>query len=108
MLFLPGGRSRGLKEQMTTTGPVSAELREAEIGSIVTGLRQSRDVLHNVRYRGPVRPPPSREDIVDTLAQLTMALLPAHYGPPELGDRSELPPPMIADCVGSFLPRSLL
>ena len=51
-----------------------------DVVSIVAGLRQSRDVLHNVRYRGPVRPPPSREEIVETLAQLTMALFPAHYG----------------------------
>ena len=53
---------------------------EFDVGSIVAGLRQSRDVLHNVRYRGPVRPPPSREAISETVSQLTMALFPAHYG----------------------------
>ncbi len=92
---------------MNTTGPVSAELRETEIGSIVTGLRESRDVLHNVRYRGPVRPPPSREAIVETLGQLTMALFPAHYGRPELNDRAELTPQMIDDYVGAVLRRAL-
>ncbi|MGZ3307195.1 MAG: serine O-acetyltransferase, partial [Reyranella sp.] len=89
------------------TGPASTELQEAEIGSIVTGLRQSRDVLHNVRYRGPVRPPPSREAIVDTLGQLTMALFPAHYGRPELNDGSQLTPQMIDDYVGAVLRRGL-
>lgn len=92
---------------MTITGPVNAELRETEIGSIVTGLRESRDVLHNVRYRGPVRPPPSREAIVETLGQLTMALFPAHYGRPELNDRAELTPQMIDDYVGAVLRRAL-
>ena len=92
---------------MTITGPVNAELRETEIGSIVTGLRESRDVLHNVRYRGPVRPPPSREAIVETLGQLTIALFPAHYGRPELNDRAELTPQMIDDYVGAVLRRAL-
>lgn len=88
-------------------GPPSTELQDAEIGSIVAGLRQSRDVLHNVRYRGPVRPPPSREDIVDTLGQLTRALFPAHYGRPELNGHSELTPQMIDDYVGSVLKSAL-
>ena len=63
--------------------------------------------MHNVRYRGPVRPPPSREDIVETLGQLTRALFPAHYGRPDLGDRGELTPDMIDDYVGAVLARAL-
>jgi len=89
------------------SGALNAGLQDWGIGSIVAGLRQSRDVLHNVRYRGPVRPPPSREDIVDTLGQLTRALFPAHYGRPELGDRGELTPDMIDDYVGAVLDRAL-
>lgn len=89
------------------SGPLNAGLQDWDIGSIVTGLRQSRDVLHNVRYRGPVRPPPSRDDIVDTLGQLTRALFPAHYGRPELGNRGELTPDMIDDYVGAVLERAL-
>jgi len=35
---------------------VNAELRETEIGSIVTGLRESRDVLQTIDSRyGPMR-----------------------------------------------------
>src|SRR5260370_35562081 len=93
---------------MNTTGPGNGQLRESEIGSIVTGRRESRDVLHNVRYRGPVRPPPSREAIVETLGQLTMALFPAHYGRPELSDRAELTPQMIDDYVGAVLKCALV
>lgn len=89
------------------SGPLNAQLQDWDIGSIVTGLRQSRDVLHNVRYRGPVRPPPSREDIVGTLGQLTRALFPAHYGRPDLGGRGELTPDMIDDYVGGVLGRAL-
>ena len=89
------------------SGPLNTGLQSWNIGSIVTGLRQSRDILHNVRYRGPVRPPPSREDIVDTLGQLTRALFPAHYGRPELGNRGELTPDMIDDYVGAVLERAL-
>jgi serine O-acetyltransferase len=88
-------------------GPLGTELQEAEIGSIVTGLRESRDVLHNVRYRGPVRPPPSREDIVDTLGQLTKALFPAHFGRLEMNGRAELTPQMIDDYVGAVLRKAL-
>ena len=74
-----------------------------DVGSIVAGLRQSRDALrHRVdrfRARGQPAPAPAsvraaagaagwpgaglrrrREAIVETLGQLTMALFPAHYG----------------------------
>jgi len=83
------------------TGPADFDL-----GSIVEGLRQSRDVLHNVRYRGPVRPPPSREAIVETVGQLTMALFPAHYG--KLGNGSgAVTPEMIDDFVAGVLAKAL-
>ena len=83
------------------TGPA-----DFDVGSIVAGLRQSRDVLHNVRYRGPVRPPPSREAIVETVGQLTMALFPAHYG--KLGNgNGAVTPEMIDDFVAGALARAL-
>ena len=82
------------------------ETADFDVGSIVAGLRQSRDVLHNVRYRGPVRPPPSREAIVETLGQLTMALFPAHYG--KLGNgNGTVTPDMIDDFVAGMLKRVL-
>ena len=77
-----------------------------DVGSIVAGLRQSRDVLHNVRYRGPVRPPPSREAIVEMVAQFTMALFPAHYGKP--GDGSQpVTSATIDDFVAGVLAKAL-
>ena len=83
-----------------------AETADFDVGSIVAGLRQSRDVLHNVRYRGPVRPPPSREAIVETLGQLTMALFPAHYG--KLGNgNGSVTPDMIDDFITRVLKRAL-
>jgi serine O-acetyltransferase len=83
-----------------------AETADFDVGSIVAGLKQSRDVLHNVRYRGPVRPPPSREAIVETLGKLTMALFPAHYG--KLGNgNGSVTPDMIDDFVAGVLKRAL-
>jgi serine O-acetyltransferase len=90
-----------------TAAYVNAELQGAEIDTVVQGLRHSRDVLHNVRYRGPVRPPPSREEIVATLGEFARALFPAHYGRPELLDRGEHTPESIDDYVGVVLRRAL-
>jgi serine O-acetyltransferase len=88
-------------------GPAPAELQDVDIDVVVQGLRHSRDVLHNVRYRGPVRPPPSREEIVATLGEFARALFPAHYGRPELLDRGELTPDKIDHYVGLVLRRAL-
>ena len=90
---------------MDTITP-NLELQQAEIGLVVAGLRQSRDVLHNVRYRGPVRPPPSREEIVETVSLLTRAIFPAHFGRLDLAGR-ELTPQAIDDYVAEVLARAL-
>ncbi|TAJ27944.1 MAG: serine acetyltransferase [Reyranella sp.] len=79
------------------------DLPDAEIGAVVAGLRRSREELHNVRYRGPVRPPPSREEIVETLGQLTRALFPAHFGRPDLAGSAGATPKAIDDYVGQVL-----
>jgi serine O-acetyltransferase len=77
-----------------------------DIGPIIAGLRQSRDLLHNVRYRGPVRPPPSREAITGTLGKLTMTLFPAHYG--KLGNgKGAVTPEMIDGFVAGMLEGAL-
>lgn len=47
---------------------------------VVEGLRQSRDVSHNIRHLGRLRPPPSREALIEAIHGLTTALFPAHYG----------------------------
>jgi len=93
------------REGAMPDSPIS-RTADDDVGSIVAGLRQSRDVLHNVRYRGPVRPPPSREAIEETVAQLTMALFPAHYG--KLGNgNGAVTPEMIDDFVAGVLEKAL-
>src|SRR5437899_3183684 len=69
--------------------------------SVVEDLRRSRDVLHNVRYRGPVRPPPSRAAITEMLGDLAMALFPAHFGQSEGGR------PLTADTIDEFVGATL-
>lgn len=54
------------------------------LDAVVAGLKLSRDVQHNIRHRGLLRAPPSREAIVSALQGLSAALFPAHYGPPGL------------------------
>jgi serine O-acetyltransferase len=55
-----------------------------KLDAVVSGLKLSRDVSHNIRSRGRLLPPPSREAIVEALRGLEAALFPAHYGPPGL------------------------
>lgn len=55
-----------------------------DLDAVVTGLRLSRDQHHNIRYRGPIRPPPQRDAIVAAMRALSAALFPAHYGQPGL------------------------
>ncbi len=47
---------------------------------VVDGLRRSRDELHNIRHLGRLRPPPSREALIEAVHGITTALFPAHYG----------------------------
>ncbi len=55
--------------------------RSWQLGPIVTGLRQSRDITHNIWQRGPNRRAPSREAMSDVVKGLTQALFPRHYAP---------------------------
>lgn len=47
---------------------------------VVDALRHSRDVSHNIRHLGRLRPPPSREALIEAIHGITTALFPAHYG----------------------------
>lgn len=51
-----------------------------QIGTIVTGLRQSREVTDNIWQRGPNRRAPSREALADVTRSLIETLFPRHYG----------------------------
>ncbi|QND69868.1 serine O-acetyltransferase EpsC [Tardiphaga robiniae] len=59
-----------------------------DLGTIVAGLRESRDVAHNIWQRGPNRRAPSREALAEVLKSLTEALFPRHYGRSDFGTES--------------------
>jgi serine O-acetyltransferase len=67
------------------------------LDGIVSELRRSRDVTHNIRQDGPSRRPPSRTALEAILNGLTEALFPRHYG------QSDLHPDNIDDFVGNTL-----
>lgn len=73
-----------------------------DLPSIVAELKLSRDVRDNIRYRGGLRPPPSREAVIASLQGLAAALFPAHYGQPGLTDAT------IDGFVGSTLNAALV
>jgi serine O-acetyltransferase len=59
-----------------------------DLRAIVDGLRNSREVTHNVRPLGRIRELPSRETIGNVLDALAAALFPTHYGHSDLTDES--------------------
>lgn len=54
------------------------------LDSIVSKLRTSRDVTHNIRQDGPTRRAPSRDALEAVLNGLVEALFPRHYGQSDL------------------------
>ncbi len=58
------------------------------LASVVAGLRQSRELTHNVRHKGRIREMPSREALGQIVQGLCAALFPTHYGRPDLADES--------------------
>ena len=56
-----------------------------DLDAIVSELRISRDVTHNIRHQGRIRRPPSRETLTDILDGISAALFPTHHSPVELG-----------------------
>lgn len=51
-----------------------------DLQSVVSGLRESRDVAHNIWQRGPDRRAPSREALTVVIKTITEALFPRHFG----------------------------
>lgn len=70
--------------------PADADIAQPvwDTPAIVAGLRRSRDETHNIRHLGRLRPPPSRQAIVEAVAGIASALFPAHYGQPDLTDET--------------------
>jgi serine O-acetyltransferase len=69
----------------TDFDPGSAEWN---LGAIVSALRESRELTHNVRHKGRVRELPSRDALAQIVQGLCAALFPTHYGRPDLTDES--------------------
>lgn len=59
-----------------------------QLASVVSALRQSREVTHNVRHKGHLRELPAREILAKIVLGLSAALFPTHYGRPDLSDDS--------------------
>lgn len=72
------------------------------LDSIVSQLRFSREVSHNIRPKGVLRQPPSREALSGILRDLSASLFPTHYGQSDLGREN------IDYFVGSTLNRALV
>jgi serine O-acetyltransferase len=72
------------------------------LDAIVSELRFSREVSHNIRPKGILRQAPSREALSRILEDLSAALFPTHYGQSELGREN------IDYFVGATLNRALV
>src|ERR1700691_1216762 len=72
------------------------------LDAIVSQLRFSREVSHNIRPKGALRQSPSREALSRILDDLSAALFPTHYGQSELGREN------IDYFVGATLNRALV
>jgi serine O-acetyltransferase len=72
------------------------------LDSVVSQLRFSREVSHNIRPKGSLQQSPSRDVLSDILKDLSASLFPTHYGQSELGREN------IDYFVGSTLNRALV
>ena len=67
------------------------------LDGIVAGLRESREIRNNIRFRGRISELPERETISQVMRQISAALFPTHYG------RADLTSDSIDYFVGSTL-----
>ncbi|MEN3953514.1 serine O-acetyltransferase EpsC [Iodidimonas sp. SYSU 1G8] len=58
------------------------------LDGIVDGLRQSREIKHNIRFRGRISELPERDTISRIMDLISAALFPTHYGRPDLNHDS--------------------
>jgi serine O-acetyltransferase len=72
------------------------------LDSIVSQLRFSREVSHNIRPKGSLQQSPSRDALTNILTDVSASLFPTHYGQSELGREN------IDYFVGSTLNRALV
>ena len=68
--------------------PVEESGESWELGPIIAGLKESREVAHNIRHGRVARRLPSRAALAEIINGLSAALFPTHYGQPNLHDDS--------------------
>jgi serine O-acetyltransferase len=95
---------QNLREDLRQDIGVATEAPSARwnLDAIVSELRFSREVSHNIRPKGALRQSPSRDALAGILENLSAALFPTHYGQSELGREN------IDYFVGNTLNRALV
>ena len=83
-------------------GEGEADIPRWNLDAIVSQLRFSREVSHNIRPKGSLRQSPSREALSAILEGLSASLFPTHYGQSDLGREN------IDYFVGATLNRALV
>lgn len=78
--------SGGVAGSSAASVSLNEDESRSHLDDVISGLRRSREVTHNVRHRGRIRELPSRAAIGETLEQLCAVLFPTHYGRPDLND----------------------
>lgn len=76
-------------------------LSSIDLQQVVARLRESREIIHNVRHLGRVRHLPSPQALSNVLDGLSAALFPSHYASSDLTDES------VDYFVGSTLSQTL-
>jgi len=96
-----GNRDTTLLHEGASAAPDASAARW-NLDLIVTELRFSREVSHNIRPKGSLQQSPSRDALSSILKDLSASLFPTHYGQSELGREN------IDYFVGSTLNRALV
>jgi serine O-acetyltransferase len=78
--------STSLADEQLRSEP--STLSNIDLHQVVSRLRESREILHNVRHLGRVRHLPSLQALGDVLDGLSAALFPSHYASSDLTDES--------------------
>jgi serine O-acetyltransferase len=86
---------------LETQAKQAADEGSWNLDAVVSALRHSQDVTHNIRRPGRIRRTPSREALAQVVADLSAAMFPSHYGQVEIGTEN------IAYFVGATLDSAL-
>ncbi|HTJ94369.1 MAG TPA: serine O-acetyltransferase EpsC [Pararobbsia sp.] len=71
---------------MTTQRELELPRLFDNLNTVVSRLRDSREVTHKIRHRGHIRELPSRSAMREIVDMVSAVLFPTHYGRPDLHD----------------------